>query len=121
MSALKAAIIDGTDKHWCDLLSANVYSAFHSYGVGKMSSNFCWGLTYNGLVSYPWGVNDSRPLNTTETGDKQQAVPMCHLAGLVKGFNFSYHCMIYSMGAGDRQDVIQRFAAKINLEAKQIF
>ena len=50
--------------------SAKVVSAFHPYGVGKMSTSFCWGLTCDGLVSRPGGVNDSHPLNTTETRDK---------------------------------------------------
>ena len=43
----------------CDLL--------HFYKVGKMSTNYCWMLTCDGLVSCPVGVNDSHPLNTTET------------------------------------------------------
>ena len=40
--------------------SAKVDSAFHPYGVGEMSTSFCWGLTYDGLVSRPGGVDDSR-------------------------------------------------------------
>ena len=47
-------------------------SAFHPYRVGKMSTSFCCGLTCDGLVSCPGGVNDSHPLNTTETGDKRR-------------------------------------------------
>ena len=34
-----------------------------------MSTSVCWDLTCDGLVSHPGEVEDSRPLNTTETGD----------------------------------------------------
>ena len=34
-----------------------VHSASHPYKVGKMSTSFCWGLTCDGLVSRPGGVN----------------------------------------------------------------
>ena len=36
--------------------SAKADSAFHPYGVGKMSTSFYWGLTCDGLVSRPGGV-----------------------------------------------------------------
>ena len=39
--------------------SAKVDSHFHPHGVGKMSTSFCWGLTCDGLVTRPGGVNDS--------------------------------------------------------------
>ena len=65
--------------------SAKVDSAFHPYGVGKMSTSFCWGLTCDGLVSRPGGVNDSHPLNTTETGDKHR---LRWATWLGKGFSF---------------------------------
>ena len=64
--------------------SAKVDSAFHPYGVGRMSTSFCWGLTCDGLVSRPGGVNDSHPLNTTETGDKCQ---LQQATWLGKGFS----------------------------------
>ena len=57
-------------EHSVDLLLVKVDSAFHPYGVGKMSTSFCWGLTCDKLVSRPREVNDSHPLNTTETGDR---------------------------------------------------
>ena len=37
-----------------------------------MSTSICWELIYDGLVSRPGGVKDSRLLKTTETGDKHR-------------------------------------------------
>lgn len=39
----------------------------HPAGLGH---GLYWGLTCNGLMPNPEGVNDSRPLSTIETGDK---------------------------------------------------
>ena len=35
-----------------------------------MSTNICWELTCDGLVSHPGEVKDSHPLNTTETNSR---------------------------------------------------
>ena len=59
-------------QHLYDLLSTRVDSAFRPYGVGKMSTSFCWGLTCDGLVSRAGRFNDSHPLNTTETREKRR-------------------------------------------------
>ena len=52
--------------------SAKADSTFHPYRVRKMSTSFCWGLTCDGSVPCPGGINDSHLLNTTEIRDKHR-------------------------------------------------
>ena len=54
--------------------SAKVDSAFHPYGVDKMSTSFYWGLTCDKLVSRPGGVSNSHLLQKSEisTGSNGQ-------------------------------------------------
>ena len=56
----------------CDFLSRLSQLSFPSFRGRLMSTNICWELTGDGLVSRPGGVKDSHLFNTAGTGDKRR-------------------------------------------------